>query len=167
MVAAGLSSAVMFSSLFATQLAFAQEQSLKAQLIGNWRPLSIVVTRTDGSKFAPFSDKLSGIMVLAADGTVALVNTRAELPKLASGNRLTGTPEEYSTIMKGAHAFFGTFTVDEAARTFTIKVRGSLYPNEIGAMSIRSVTHVDKDHLRFTYPGGAGATADANWARAQ
>lgn len=104
---------------------------------------------------------------IAADGRVALVNTRSDLPKLASGNRLTGTPEEYSTIMKGAHAFFETFTVDEAAKTFTIKITGSLYPNEIGASSLRSVTSIDKDRLRFTYPGGGGATADAIWVRAQ
>jgi hypothetical protein len=166
-VAVGLALVMMFSALPFNGISSAQENSLRAQLIGNWKPVSIVVTRPDGSKLSPFSDKLSGIMVLASDGTVALVNTRLDLPRLASGNRLTGTPEEYSTIMKGAHAFFGTFTVDEAAKTFTISITGSLYPNEIGAKSLRSVTSIDKDRLQFTYPGGGGATADAVWTRAK
>jgi hypothetical protein len=46
-------------------------------------------------------------------------------PKFASNNRATGTPEENKAVVQGLIAFFGTYSVNEADRTFTMHVEGS------------------------------------------
>jgi hypothetical protein len=49
------------------------------------------------------------------------LNTSGDLPKFASGNRLQGSDAENNAIVRGSLAYFGTYTVDEADKTFTTK----------------------------------------------
>ncbi len=149
--------------------AVSQQKSLKDQLVGTWRNVSTIVTRQDGTKVEPFGSNPIGVLIFTADGNMALITTRSDIPKIASNNRLEGTPEEYRAIMRGLHAFFGTHTVDEAAKSFTISVLGGTFPNEVGGTTTRTVTTITADELKFTYPAGAavGAVAEASWRRAK
>src|SRR5262245_35678900 len=74
--------------------ALSEQQSLKDQLVGTWRNVSTVVTRQDGTTLEPFGNKPTGSVIFTANGNVALITTRSDLPKIASNNRLEGTPEE-------------------------------------------------------------------------
>lgn len=149
--------------------AVSQQKSLKDQLAGTWRNVSTIVTRQDGTKLEPFGTKPTGVLILTADGNMALITTRSDVSKIASNNRLEGTPEEYRVIMRGSHAFFGTYTVNEAAKSFTISIVGGTFPNEVGGNTTRTVTTITADELKFTYPAGAavGAVAEASWGRAK
>lgn len=149
--------------------AVSQQKSLKDQLVGTWRNVSTIVTRKDGQQLEPFGNKPTGVLIFTADGNIALITTRSDVPKIASNNRLEGTPEEYAAIMRGTHAFFGTYTVNEAAKSFTISVVGGTFPNEVGGSTTRTVTAITADELKFTYPAGAavGAVAEASWRRAK
>ena len=44
------------------------------------------------------------------------------LPKFASNNRQAGTPEENKAFVQGSLAYFGTYSVDEAAKTVTVHI---------------------------------------------
>src|SRR5918992_826175 len=88
--------------------AVSQQKPLKDQLFGTWNQVSTIVTSKDGKKLQPFGNKPTGVLIFTPDGNIALINTRSDIPKIASNNRLEGTPEEYAAIVRGTHAFFGT-----------------------------------------------------------
>jgi hypothetical protein len=45
---------------------------------------------------------------------------------------MKSTPEENKAIMEGSIAYFGTYTVDEAAKTISMRVETSTFPNQVG-----------------------------------
>jgi hypothetical protein len=46
-----------------------------------------------------------------------------------SDSRTKGTPEENKAAVLGNISSFGTYTVDEDKKTFTIRFEGNTYPN--------------------------------------
>ena len=79
------------------------------------------------------------------------------MPKIASGNRLTATSEEYAGIMRGTIAQFGTYTVDEEKKTFTYKIVSSTFPNWEGTLQTRNIDKLTDDEFIDTNPQvGAG-----------
>jgi Lipocalin-like domain len=60
------------------------------------------------------------------NGHFSEIITRSDLPKFASNNREAGTPEENKAAVQGSIAFFGTYTVDESAKTLTQHVESCL-----------------------------------------
>jgi hypothetical protein len=76
---------------------------------------------------------------------------RPDLPKFASNSRTQGTPDEYKAVVNGSIANFGTYTVNEANKTITIRYDGSTFPNRKGAEDTRPVV-IEGDELRITNP---------------
>jgi hypothetical protein len=101
--------------------AAAQQKTLKDRLLGTWHFVIAEVTAPHGQKSFPFGPKPRGILMFTPEGDFAQIHIAGEVPKIASGNRLAATPEEYSGIMRGTIAQFGTYTVDEDKQTFTMK----------------------------------------------
>jgi hypothetical protein len=108
--------------------AFAQQKSLKEQLVGTWIMVSAETTNPDGTKFLPFGPNPKGIMVLDAAGNYVGLNASSSLPKVASNNRNTATADENKAITQGTLASFGTYTVNEADQMRPIK---SISPDEL------------------------------------
>src|ERR1700675_4912442 len=96
--------------------------SLKDQIVGTWNFVVAEVTAPDGKKSFPFGETPKGILIFTADGRFAQIHVASDVPKIASNNRLTGTPEEYAGIMRRSLSVFGTYTVDEANRTVTYHI---------------------------------------------
>jgi len=69
-----------------------------------------------------------GLLIFTSDGRFSQIHV-GDVPRIASNNRLTGTPEEYGAIMRGSLSVFGTYTVDEEKRTVTYKIVSSSFPN--------------------------------------
>ena len=100
------------------------------------------------------------------EGDFAQIHIAGEVPKIASGNRLAATPEEYAGIMRGTIAQFGTYTVDEDKQTFTMKFTASTYPNWEGTLQTRSVDKLTDDEFINTNPQvGAGRGSAYNLYR--
>jgi len=76
---------------------------------------------------------------------------RSDRPKFASNNRATGTPDENKAVVQGVTSYFGTYSVNEANKTFTIKFEGSAYPNLEGTEQTRAFT-IEGDQLMVTNP---------------
>ena len=141
-----LAFAVLFSSAGASS---AQETSLRAQLIGTWRYVSITDTHKDGSRVQSFGPHPSGIAIFQPNGLYAIVVSRSDLPKFASSSRLHGTPAENTVAERGSLGHFGTYTVNEADRTFTTHILGATFPNMIGIDRKFSVASITKDALTW------------------
>jgi Lipocalin-like domain len=124
----------------------------KEQLVGAWANVSVQVERSDGNKVETFGPNLKGVFIFTADDRYALVLTRPDLPKIASNDRLKGTPEEYQAVVQGSVAHFGTYSVNEAEGTYTLHVESSTFPNYNGTDQIRIVTSLSRDEMKVTNP---------------
>lgn len=129
----------------------AQQGSMKDQLVGTWRFTATTGQRPDGTKFDVFGPNPNGVIIFHPDGHFALINTRPDRPKYASGNRMEGTAEEYKTTVQGSIAYFGTYIVDEVRSTFTLHIDGSTFPSYEGTDQVRPFTIVG-DELRSINP---------------
>jgi hypothetical protein len=128
--------------------AVSQQKSLKEQLVGTWTIVSNEQTLPDGSKLQAFGANPKGIQVFDSNGRVYLMYARADLPKIASNNRLTPTAEEAKAIAVGTIANFGTYTVDEAKKTFTAQIEASTFANQLGTGTFTIVSLTADE---FTY----------------
>jgi Lipocalin-like domain len=133
-------------------------------LAGTWTLVSNV-TEQGGTKTDTYGPNPQGILTVDANGRYVLVIARADLPKVASNNRTTATPEENKAIVQGSGAHFGTVSVNTADKTITFKIETSLFPNWDGTEQKRPFT-VTGDELQYTVPAASGGgTATVVWKR--
>ena len=124
-----------------------------ANHVGTWKLLSSETVRADGTRAPTFGGDATGILIFGADSRFIYLFSRADLPKFASNNRNTGTPEENTAVVKGSISTSGTYSV--AGTVFTIKVEHSTFPNWIGSEQKRTIT-VTGDDMKWSNPAGSG-----------
>ena len=135
----------------------AQQKSLKERLAVTWHFVIAEITAPDGAKSFPFGPKPRGMVIFTPDGDFMQIHIAAEVPKIVGGNRLNATPEEYAGIMRGTIAQFGTYTVDEEKKQFTMKFTASTFPNWEGVSQTRTIDKLTDDEFINTNPQvGAG-----------
>jgi hypothetical protein len=155
--------------LLAVAPAAAQQKGLRDQLIGSWDFIVAEVVAPDGAKSFPFGETPKGILIFTSGGQFAQIHVAGDLPKIASNNRLTGTPEEYATIMRRSISIFGTYDVNEEKRTVTFNIVSSTYPNFIGERQERTIDKLTTEQFINTNPNVAGGRGRATniYKRAQ
>src|ERR1700737_1047096 len=127
-------------------------KSLKDQIVGTWNFVVAEVTTPDGKKSFPFGETPKGILIFTADGRFAQIHVASDVPKIASNNRMTGTPEEYAGIMQRSLSVFGTWTVDEANKTVTYNIVSASFPNWEGEAQTRAVDQLTAATFCHTHP---------------
>jgi hypothetical protein len=135
---------------------------LKDQIVGSWNFVVAEVTAPDGKKSYPFGETPKGILIFTADGRFAQIHVAGDVPRIASNNRLTGTPEEYAEIMRRSLSVFGTYTVDEANRTVTYNIVSSSFPNWQGETQTRTIDKLTSDEFVNTNRSVAGGRGSAS-----
>jgi hypothetical protein len=140
--------------------------TLKDQLVGTWMVVSNYTDREDGSKFDTFGPNPMGIVMFDGDGRLSLQEMRSDLPKFASNSRQEGTAEENQAIVQGSICYFGTYTLDEAAKTLTFHIEGCSFPNWTGTDQKRSFT-LRGDELAWSGVGSSGRPIRSVWKRAK
>jgi hypothetical protein len=115
----------------------AQQKSLKDQLLGPWTLVSVTEVHQDGRKDTPWGPAVKGAVNFDSNGKYTLMIIGADLPNPS------GKPQE-SQRMVVAH--FGTYSVDEAAKTVTYTAERATTPNFDGLARKASVT-VNGDEL--------------------
>src|SRR5438270_9368939 len=127
----------------------ANSQGLKQQLIGTWTFVSSTTKLPNGSPAWGTNPK--GLLIFTENGYFSSQIVRSDLPKFASNNRAQGTPEENKAVVQGSSATFGTYTVDETKKTYTLKFEGSSFPNRAETEQTRAFT-IAADELKVTNP---------------
>jgi hypothetical protein len=140
----------------------AAAQDLQNQLIGTWDFVVAQVRAPDGKISFPFGESPKGILVFTPDGRFAQVHVASDVPKIASNNRLTGTPQEYAEIMRRSLSVFGTYTVDDAKKTVTYHIISSSFPNWQGEAQTRTIDKLTADEFINTNPNVAGGRGSAS-----
>ena len=148
--------------------AVAQQKTLKEQITGTWIAVSNDGTAPDGKKLQPFGPSPKGILVFDASGQYVQIISNPDVPKFKANNRQQGTPEENTAAVRGTTANFGTWTIDEASKTITVRYVGGMFPNQAGTDAKRVVVSVTADELKMTNPLTASGTRSDNvWKRAK
>jgi Lipocalin-like domain len=158
-----LTTIVAALALVAANSAAAEPASLKDRLVGTWHFVVAEIIAPDGTRSFPFGPNPHGILMFGADGSFANIHIAGEVPKIATGERLGGTPEEYAAIMRNSIALFGTYTVDEANKRVTFNIASSTFPNWQGVSQTRVIDTLTDDEFRNTNPdigGGRGAATN-------
>ena len=135
-------------------------------LVGTWTLVSNT-NEQDGNKTDTFGPHPKGLLTVDANGRYVLAIVRAGLPKVASNNRTTATPEENKAIVQGSIVHFGTLSVNAADKTITFKIETATFPNWDGTEQQRAFT-VTGDELKYTVPAASGGgITTAVWKRAK
>jgi hypothetical protein len=157
-IAAALLALVLSAGAAAAQPA----KSLADQIVGTWDFVVAEITAPDGRKSFPFGETPKGILIFTADGRFAQIHVAGDVPRIASNNRLTATPEEYAAIMRRSLSVFGTYTVDEDKRTVTYHIVSGSFPNWEGEAQTRVIDKLTADEFVNTNPGVAGGRGSAS-----
>src|SRR6202795_5405581 len=152
----GFITALLAVALSAGAAAAQPANSLKDQIVGSWDFVVAEVTSPDGRKSFPFGETPKGILIFTADGRFAQIHVAGDVPKIASNNRMTATPEEYAAIMRGSLSVFGTYTVDEAKKTVTYNIVSASFPNWAGEAQTRVIDKLTTEELVNTNPNVHG-----------
>jgi hypothetical protein len=155
--------AIAFAVILASACASVQPAaSLRSQIVGTWNFVVAEVKAPDGKVSYPFGEKPKGILVFTSDGHFTQIHVASDVPRIASNNRLNGTPEEYAAIMRRSLSVFGTYTVDEDKKTVTFNIVSSSFPNWEGEAQTRTIDKLTADEFQNTNPNVAGGRGSAS-----
>lgn len=106
-------------------------------LTGTWTLVAADQIRTDGTRGPDYGAHPKGSLVIDAAGHYALQIYSSERPRFASGDKKSGTQEEYAAASLGSSNHFGRIAVDEANHVMTLTIEASSYPNQEGTQQKR------------------------------
>lgn len=150
------------ASLVAAQ---SKAADLRQQIVGAWTLVNVVLEQ-GGNKSEPLGPNPTGIATWDANGNFTNILFRADLPKVASNNRLAPTPEESKALAAGMLVTYGKYSISDADGSVTLKIEASSFPNWNGTEQKRTIT-LTGDEMRVinpTPPAGGG-TAYVVWRR--
>ena len=128
----------------------AQQKSLKEQIVGTWTLVSCDSTTADGAK-APYCVNPKGSFIIDANGQYAGM--------IIAGGRASATAP-------GAVGNFGTWSVNEADKTFTEHLVASLNP-AVDGMDLKLSVSLAGDEVRFVGSAIGGVRVDLTYRRAK
>jgi hypothetical protein len=124
--------------------------SMAVRLIGTWRFVSSVNTRSDGTTFERWGSNAKGTLMFDADGHFVQVVMGEE-------SRIFGAKSFFA---------FGTYKVDESNNTYTIHPEGSSNPKLNGMEQRRIIVSLTKDELKYINPiSTSGHKVETIWQR--
>ena len=132
--------------------ASAQQKTLKEQLVGAWTFVGSTGKNSDGGPLWGVNPK--GLLIFTENGYWSTHILRTDVQKFAAKDRLKGTPDENKAAVQGAIASFGTYTVNEANKSFTARFEGSSFPNFSGIEQTRPFT-ITGDELKVVNPASS------------
>jgi hypothetical protein len=111
------------------------KSGIAEKIIGKWRLVSI----EDHRPHSPQREyNPTGYIIYDATGRMAVqITRRSDRAKFASQDITQATAEEKAAAFSSYAAYYGMYTINEAAGTITHHVEGSLNPNEVGKDLVR------------------------------
>jgi hypothetical protein len=103
------------------------QPTLRAQLIGHWRLVGTEQVREGEPPVSTMGVAPLGLITYTADGHMLAQLGPAARPKVRAAD---ATPDQVRELLRTQTSYFGTFTVDEPARTVTHHRDGSQVPGE-------------------------------------
>ena len=148
--------------------------SVRDQLIGAWRLVSIETIRPNGEIIYPYYGKHpDGLIVYDRSGWMSVQITsdpRPTVPQASSREAFLAEPtSEKVAAVEGYYAYCGTWTLDTSSSTVTHHIKQSLIPGERGEDGVRHYVF-EGDHLTLvakTHEMGEDHEGKLVWQRLQ
>jgi hypothetical protein len=123
---------------------FAQQQkSLKELIVGTWLLESVYDQTQDGVHHNPWGDGVKGQVMYDAQGHFSEMIMSANRQKADTSPRIP-----VGQII----AFWGTYTIDEAAKTITRTLERCSFPQWDGGTGTDNIEFPTEDEFHFTVP---------------
>jgi hypothetical protein len=130
--------------------ALGQQKSLKDQLVGTWTLVSITDVFQDGRKENSWGANVKGVVNFDGSGHVMLMIIGEDVPAPSANSQ---APEKVTKQSKrDVIAYFGTYSVDEAAKTVTYTAERATAPSFDGVARKASVTLIDDELVQVSAP---------------
>lgn len=120
---------------------------------GTWSLVAADSELPGGERVHAYGDHPVGRMMIDNNGRYAIQIFRGDRARFASGDRATGTPEEYRAALTSMSTNYGRITVDWAKHLLVMEVQASSDPNWKGAVDKRPFTF-DGQTLFYRIPVG-------------
>jgi hypothetical protein len=146
--------------------AMAQQKSLKEQLVGTWTLMSATTIEPNGNRMPLVKGTpMKGLQIFTEGGKVSF-QIIGDHAKVASNDRMKMTPEEIKATAESILSYFGTYTINEAEKSYTVQIESSSFPNQTANPAKRMVELSGGDELKVTNPGRlAGGQTIIVWKR--
>jgi hypothetical protein len=139
----------------------------RLSLTGTWTMASAYEILADGKRATAYGEHPRGQLTVDAEGRYNLQIYRIDRPKFVSGDKTSGSPEEYRRAVLGSSTHFGRVTVDPARHQLLFEIEGASFPNWEGGRQIRDYSYTD-GVLTYAVPAsasGSGSIAYSIWKR--
>ena len=140
----------------------------KNNVVGCWNLISGYLDN-HGKQFDILGSHPGGMLIFTEDLHFIVVVNNPDIPKFVSGDRSTGTPEEYKTAVTNSLGVYGTYTIDENGDFLEQHVLGSTFQNMKGTSRGRNelTEKVDGNKMSETLKIADGITVNIVWQRTQ
>lgn len=137
-----------------------------SDILGTWALISTEWKRADGRHANPFGDEAVGVLIYDPSGYMSAQIMRGDRP--APGASASGIDSAMASAVSGYVAYFGAYSVDEAAAVVSHRVIGSAMPAWVGLeFTRRFMIRDDILTLRddLTTADGVAVAAATSWQR--
>jgi len=141
--------AILIGGSLAAASAAGEHRSLPRALVGTWSLVAADVQHPDGTISHDYGAAPRGSMMVDNAGRYTLMIYRSERPRFASGDRASGTPEEYRETALGMSVHYGMLSADVQAHTLTFAIEQASFANWNGTKQVRQYQLQGKV-LRYT-----------------
>jgi Lipocalin-like domain len=121
--------------------AFSQQKTPKELIVGAWLLDSVYDQTQDGEKHNPWGDGVKGQAIFTSDGHFSWEMMSANRPKADTSPR-----EPVGQVV----AEWGTYTVDDAAKTYTVHVERCTFPQWDGNEGTLNLAFPTENELNIT-----------------
>jgi Lipocalin-like domain len=116
----------------------------KGLLLGSWRLISWTIEELGGAINYPLGEDAVGQLTYTSDGRMSAQLARRQLPRFASNDWRQAAGGEKGQAWSSYFGYFGTYSIDEEAKTVEHHIEGSWFPNLVGTTEKR----------RYRFDGG-------------
>jgi hypothetical protein len=107
----------------------AKAESPPSWIVGTWVLAAADKLLPDGTRTSDYGTNPHGLCIFTSDGYYSLQIYRTDRLKFASGEKFSGTPEEYRDASLGMSVGFGRYSVDPVKHTITFYRDRNSVPN--------------------------------------
>lgn len=116
----------------------ASARAQEPSIAGTWVLTGAEKLLADGKRVPDYGPDPHGLVIFTADGYYSVQIYRAERLKFSSGDKFTGTPEEYKDASLSMSVHFGRYSVDAVEHTITFRIDRSSVPNLDDTTAVRA-----------------------------
>ena len=113
------------------------QEARVSPLKGAWTLVAADVRHPDGTIGHDYGAAPAGRLIVDGDGRYAMLIFDTARPRFGSGDKATGTAEEYRATVIGLSTHYGTLDVDATAGTLTFNIEQASFSNWNGSIQRR------------------------------